>query len=166
MKMHTTQSSTTDYRWSFLHLFSCTDFQPSCKIWEFLPQFHKDQRVPFPSIPGHLHRVPSPAVTYITAAAVLFSSKLPGRRMDWDHPWTNHRSVPISSAFHHSGLISIIWFLFIHIACSHTHSCHTFKKVTKNVKCFYNPAKPYLLLQPPASFTVLLLNKHKQLQKI
>lgn len=125
-------------------------FQPHWKIQYLLSQFHKSQCGPFPSIPCHLLRVPSSTDMCITAASMLSSSKTLGCRMDWDHPWTNHHSVPISSAFHYSGLISVIWFLFIHIACSHTHSRHTFNKVTKNVKCFYNPTKPHLLLQPPA----------------
>lgn len=125
-------------------------FQPHWQIWDFLSQFHKSQHGPFPSIPHRLLRVPSSADTRITAASVLSSFMTLGCRMDWDHPWTNHHKVSISSAFHHSGLISTIWFLFIHIACSHTHSRHTFNKVTKNVKCFYNPTKPHLLLQPPA----------------
>lgn len=117
----------------------------------------------------------NPSVLFFPPSLVIFSgyhllqmcsSKALGCRTDWDHPWTNHHNVPISSAFHHSGLISVSWFLFIHIAYSHTHSHHTFKKVTKNVKCFHNPTKPHLLLQPPALLTVLLLNKHKQVQKI
>lgn len=115
-------------------------FEQNWKIWEFLS----------PPIPGHHLRIPSSADICITASAVLSASKPIGCRMNWDHPRTNHCCVHISSAFHHSDLISVIQFLFIHIASSHTYSHHTFKKVTKNVKCFYNPTKPHLLFQPPA----------------
>lgn len=154
-------SSCTAHQWCFPHPRSLIDLSTQLKLLGIL--------FPVPQIPKcsfSFHSWLSSQGSTFSRHISLLLSHLDTGQIGTVLEQINPSGLPISSAFHHSGLISVIWFLFIHIACSHTHSRHTFKKVAKNVKCLYNPTKPHLPLQPPAQLTVLLLNKHKQPQKM